>query len=215
MAVHDTSASAPPDEALAYAWWLTGDPQTASAAVRRAAASPAVTDAGPDERLTVLLRAVRDVAAPAPTMCPASELALLHDGHGLALDVAARVAAIDDADARTELAHGRLEALPETVVDPFSHPERLGGLAVGNPADVAHTRQCDSCRQARQLVLRGRTEVRRLAAPVAAEPVDAGSDEAPGVTYPLRWLVAMGLAALAILVTVALLAVRATAAVLA
>lgn len=158
MSAHDASAAA-----FTYAWWLTGDKQMAAAAVRAAAESPDVLAAGYDDRLAALLREVRAAAVPAPTMCPASEVALLHDVHGLELEDAAAVAAVDAADARTELAHGRLEALTETVIDACEHPERLGGLAVGNPPDVAHARQCRSCGRARELLDRGRAELRDFA----------------------------------------------------
>lgn len=159
--------------AYMYAWWLTGDEQAAGAAARAAVGSAAVLAAEGAARLPALLAAVRYTTGPTPTMCPASEVALLHDAHGLALDEVAGLAAVDRADVRTELAHGRLEALTETVIDPFVHPERLGGLAVGNPADVAHARQCNSCGQARDLLERGRTELRELA--VVPVPEDFAS----------------------------------------
>lgn len=159
--------------AYTYAWWLTGDEQAAGAAVRAAVDSPAVLAAAGAERLPALLAAVRATTGPTPSMCPASEVALLHDAHGLDLDAVAGLAAVDRADVRTELAHGRLEALTETVIDPFEHPERLGGLAVGNPADVAHARQCTSCAQTRDLLERGRTELRELAAVPVPEDLAA------------------------------------------
>lgn len=218
--------------AFTYAWWLTGDETAAVAAVRAATANPAVTAAAPDRRREVLLREVRATAAPTPTMCPASEVALLHDVHGLGLEEAAGLAAVDPADARTELAHGRLEALLETVIDPFVHPERIGGLAVSNPADVAHARQCDNCAQARALLEQGRAELRLLgsrpvpealarwpdlaeargtAEPAAetetAEPAEAtgtAGTVAPGRTR--RRLLTVALAAVAVLATVLLIA---------
>lgn len=213
MAVQDRTATA-----LAYAWWLTGEPQAARRAADAAAASPRVAAAGYDERLPTLLREVR-AAAPTSTMCPASELALLHDAHGLSLEVAARLIGLDLADARVELAHGRLEALAETVMDPFAHPERLGGLAVRNPADVAHARQCDSCEEAAQLIERGRGELLELATAsmdVEAGPASGGADpdpaapagadrgSLPGLTEPNRRLVAFGLAAVMVIVVLLL-----------
>lgn len=149
--------------AYTYAWWLTGDEAAAGDAVRTAFASPGLAGAHGDARLAVLLAEVRSAAAPAPTMCPASEIALLHDAHRVPLDDAGKLAGVDAADVRTELAHGRIEALTQTVIDPFVHPERLGGLAVANPADVAHARQCVSCGHARMLLERGREELRELA----------------------------------------------------
>lgn len=137
--------------AYTYAWWLTGDAEPAAAAVRAALAHREH-----DDDLARLLRRVRQAAIPSRTMCPASELALLHDRQGLPLDVAATLSDVPEADARTELAHGRLEALLETVDADFTHPERLGGLAVGNPADVAHARQCDSCARVKALLASGR-----------------------------------------------------------
>lgn len=203
--------------AYTYAWWLTGDGPAALAAVRRAAATPAVSEAAAGRRLEVLLREVRAVAAPTPTMCPASEVALLHDVHGLALEQAAELVAVDAADARTELAHGRLEALVETVIDPFAHPERLGGLAVANPADVAHARQCDSCGQAREMLERGRAELRVLTAPPAPDDVaetalppatDRDGRAAPAVSS--RRLVALTVVAVVLLAAVLLAASRVT-----
>jgi hypothetical protein len=171
--------------AYTYAWWLAGDEAAAERALRDAVERSDVRDRPSPERLEALLRAVRTNAAPQRTMCPASEVALLHDGHGLPLDVAAGLAAVDPDDARTELAHGRLEALLGHAGEPFVHPERLGGLAVGNPADVAHARQCDSCERARELLARGRDELRDL--PVLEPPPDLralwpgadGPDDAP------------------------------------
>ena len=145
--------------AFTYAWWLTGDAVRSEVAVRRAVADVTVAEAEEGDRLAALLGAVRVQAIADRTMCAASELALLHDLHGLSLDRAAALVEIDERDARTELAHGRLEALLETVTDPFSHPERLGGLAVGNPSDVAHARQCVSCAKARALLALGRDEL--------------------------------------------------------
>jgi hypothetical protein len=156
----------PPHEAsiaLTYAWWLTGDDESAEAAVVEAVRLLPVRVEG-TEQLPVLLRRVRDVAAPARTMCPASELALLHDGHAIDLEHAAALVDVAESDARTELAHGRLEALVQTVLRPFAHPERLGGLAVGNPPDVAHARTCTSCATALELIREGREELCALPA---------------------------------------------------
>lgn len=158
MGVQDGSAAA-----WSYAWWLTGDEEAATAAVRAAASRTDMAGVGKGDWLTALLREIRAAVGPVPTMCPASELALLHDIHGLPLDQAAQLVAVDLANARTELAHGRLEALTETVIEPCVHPERLGGLAVGNPTDIAHARQCPSCGRARELLDRGRVELRELA----------------------------------------------------
>lgn len=152
------------DLAFTYAWWLTGDPGAAESAVRRAAALIGA-DTPADGRRVALLEAVRAGAIQERTMCPASELAILHDAQGLDLPDAARLARIDPADARVELAHGRLEALLETVREPFAHPERLGGLAVGNPPDVAHSRQCDSCAEVLRLLGAGRDALRDIPPP--------------------------------------------------
>jgi hypothetical protein len=193
--------------AFTYAWWLTGDDDAATAAVRRACTT--TDEPGGDDPVAALLGRIRSNAVSRRTMCPASEVALLHDAHGLPLDAAATVAAVDPADVRTELAHGRLEALRETVRADFPHPERLGGLAVGNPADVAHARQCPGCAQARTLLQRGRAELERLPplplppalAQLSATVSGTGDDEpvAPTV-HVARAFVALGL----LLVVVAL-----------
>lgn len=175
--------------ALDYGWWLTGDRDAARRAVRRALAggldgvggsgSAGEPPAGGGDGFEALLRRVRAAAVDGPTLCPASELTLLHDGHAVPLDVAASLVGVEPADARTELAHGRLEALTDLPERPLAHPERLGGLAVGNPADVAHARQCADCTDVRRMLLRGRAEVTAL--PRAAveaeevEPVGAGA----------------------------------------
>lgn len=172
--------------AFTYAWWLTGDDEQAAAAIRAAATEQ--PELWSDDALPELLAAVRRIAAPLATMCPASELALLHDGQGLALDRAAELCEVPAAEARTELAHGRLEALAETVVEPFEHPERLGGLAVGNPPDVAHARTCPSCADASALLRKGREELTAL--PEVAPPVGLvealGLAEAPARTDAQR-----------------------------
>ncbi len=145
--------------AYTYAWWLTGSEQAARAAVLAAVDRPDVPGADPELRLEILLRRVRAAAVTAPTMCPASELALLHDAIGLGLDSAAGLALIDAREARTELAHGRLEALGPDAEFQITEPQRLGGLAVGNPADVAAARQNTELAQLRAAILQGRDEL--------------------------------------------------------
>jgi hypothetical protein len=152
--------------AYSYAWWLTGEEEAAARAVGSARVGAA--DDPP-----AALAAVRRSAISERTMCPASEIALLHDRHGLPLPDAARLADIDPDDARTELAHGRLEALTAEPEGPFRHPERLGGLAVGNPADVAHARQCDDCGRVRALLEEGRDALRSM--PDVPVPGDLGT----------------------------------------
>jgi hypothetical protein len=149
--------------AYTYAWWLTGSEQAARAAVLAAVdglggAGASTVGGGQERRLELLLQLVRAAAIAEPTMCPASEIALLHDGIGLGLDAAAGLTAIDARDARTELAHGRLEALPAGVVD-IPEPERLGGLAVGNPADIAAARQNPALAALRERIMEGRDEL--------------------------------------------------------
>ena len=152
--------------AYTYAWWLTGDDDAATGALRQALARP--DPAGDDADVALaLLQGVREHLGDAAPMCPSSELALLHDGLDVALADAAPLARVDPADAPASLAHGRLEALVETVREDFDHPERLGGLAVTNPPDTAHARQCPSCARARTLLDRGRAELREVA-PVSA-----------------------------------------------
>lgn len=151
--------------AYSYAWWLTGDDAAAAGAVR-AAAPRAARRAEP----AGILAAVRAAAVSGRTLCPASELALLHDGFGVPLPDAAGLAAVDPDDACAELAHGRLEALDGDVTARPVHPERLGGLAVANPADVAHARTCRQCERVRALLAGGRAELRAL----AHRPVPAG-----------------------------------------
>lgn len=151
-----------------YAWWLTGDPEAAAEAVRCAGEDPRVRNARGPVGVETLLSSVRAAAVRSATMCPASEVALLHDRLGVALDAAASLVGVDDREALTELAHGRLEALPDTPGFPLRHPERLGGLAVANPDDVAHARQCENCGAVRQLLARGRQEIRLL--PVCPAP---------------------------------------------
>ena len=171
--------------AYTYAWWLTGDEARARAAVLAAVARPEVPGADDALRVENLLRRVRAAAIEQPTMCPASELALLHDGMGLALDSAAGLAMIDSREARTELAHGRLEALGAQDQVNVVEPERLGGLAVGNPADVAAARQNPALGELRRLILQGRDELVSVSRVVVPDEVldvvrrareDAGAD---------------------------------------
>ena len=149
--------------AYTYAWWLTGSEQAARSAVLAAVGRPEVPGADPQLRIEILLRRVRSAAVSAPTMCPASELALLHDAIGIGLDSAAGLVHVDAKEARTELAHGRLEALGPEAEFEITQPERLGGLAVGNPADVAAARQNESLRHLREMILTGRDELIDLA----------------------------------------------------
>jgi hypothetical protein len=162
--------------AYTYAWWLSGEGRTAEDAVRTAVLRHRATK--DPERLEALLREVRNLAATGPTMSPAAELALLHDHQGIELDAAARLAEIALTDAREALARGRLEALVRRVDEPFEHPDRLGGLAVGNPGDINHARQCDSCAHARQLLVAGRRELHDLPAPTIP---DSLADLTPGM----------------------------------
>ena len=180
-----------PDErqaavAYTYAWWLTGDDEAATTAVQEAIRT---VEAGSDDDLVVALVAqVRERLDDVRSMCPASELALLHDGLGVPLDPAGRLASVTEAETTVQLAHGRLEALAETVRDQFAHPERLGGLAVGNPADVAHARQCESCGQVRVWLEQGRNELKGLATvspPAGLLARLAGQAPAAGVAAPV------------------------------
>lgn len=173
--------SAEVELAYTYAWWLTGDDRAARTAVMTAVDRPDIPGADPMLRLEILLRRVRAAAVSAPTMCPASELALLHDAIGLGLDSAAGLAMIDAREARTELAHGRLEALGPEADFEVVEPERLGGLAVGNPADVAAARQNPQLGVLREMILRGRDElvdVSRVTVP--ADLLDAVANRRPG-----------------------------------
>ena len=146
--------------AYTYAWWLTGDDDAAAIALREALQAPDPPDDGDESRLAALVGGVRAHLGDLRPMCPASELALLHDGLGVGLDDAAPLARVSPDDIAVELAHGRLEALLETVREDFDHPQRLGGLAVATPADIAHARQCPSCARLRTLLERGRSELR-------------------------------------------------------
>lgn len=155
--------------AYTYAWWLTGDDDAAVRALEAAFARLADSAERDASALTVLMQGVRAHLGDLRPMCPASELALLHDGLDVELDAAAELAAIPAGDVTVQLAHGRLEGLLETVREDFDHPERLGGLAVGTPADIAHARQCPSCARVRTLVERGRNELREVVG-VSAPP---------------------------------------------
>lgn len=186
--------------AYTYAWWLTGSADAARDAVSAALARPDVPGADAELRRDILLRRVRAAAISTPTMCPASELALLHDALGVALDSAAGLARIHPLDAQTELAHGRLEALDAdaeaavTVVE----PHRLGGLAVGNPADVAAARQNPALAALREMILEGRSEllalspvqpptaVMALADPDVDDAATTGGVHVPLVVAPQR-----------------------------
>ncbi|MGI9018781.1 MAG: hypothetical protein ACR2HR_17030 [Euzebya sp.] len=149
--------------AYTYAWWLTGSDHAARTAVIAAIDHPDVPGADSQLHMEILLRRVRSAAVASPTMCPASELALLHDAIGVGLDSAAGLVMIDAREARTELAHGRLEALgPESRYE-ITHPERMGGLAVGNPADVAAARQNKDLQALREMIMTGRDELVELA----------------------------------------------------
>ena len=164
-----------------YAWWLTGDDAKAAHAVRTINGAHELPD---------VLASIRATAIDERTMCPASELALLHDRAQLPLDQAAQIAVIDPAEARTELAHGRLEALEVTVDGSFVHPERLGGLAVGNPADVAHARTCDDCARALEALREGRAALEAIPLHVPdglEELAEAGvpADDGAGMALPV------------------------------
>lgn len=160
--------------AYTYAWWLTGEDDVAVAAIRAAFDRLGSADERGERPLTVLMQGVREHLGDVRPMCPASELALLHDGLDVELGPAAELAAIPASDVTSQLAHGRLEGLLETVREDFDHPERLGGLAVGNPPDIAHARQCPSCARARTLVERGRNELREVVAVSAPAGLLAG-----------------------------------------
>lgn len=163
MTTRNSQADLASTSGFEYAWWLTGDSHSAAEAVRAAAGDASIPIGREPVRLETLLLRVRAAAVQSATMmCPASEVALLHDRLGVPLDTAAALAGVDDDEARTELAHGRLEALGDNPALPLRHPERLGGLAVANPDDVAHARQCESCGAVRQLLARGRQEIRAL-----------------------------------------------------
>lgn len=186
--------------AFAYAWWLLGDTAEAERIVRGVLAETAEESAGScldgapsdpaagtepldselttaplagQEQLQRLIARVRAAAIATPSMCPSSEVALLHDRYGLPLDGAAAIASVETVDAPAALAHGRLEALTELSLASFAHPDRLGGLALANPPDVAHARQCDSCAAAAEALSRGRRELYDLpAAPTTLDLTD-------------------------------------------
>ena len=181
--------------AYAYAWWMTGDDDAAGTALREALAAHAPR--GGEGVAVALARGIRRHLGDLRAMPPASELALLHDGFGLPLDAAAQLAQVPADRAAEELAKGRLEALLETVREDFRHPERLGGLAVGTPDDLAHAEDCRSCGKARVLIERGRTELQqvssvsappgllaRLVAEAAPAEAEAPEAEAPEAEVP-------------------------------
>jgi hypothetical protein len=145
--------------AYTYAWWLTGDDDAAAAAVRTALQS------APNGDQLALLRAVRE-ASPDAAMLPPSELALLHDVCGIDLGTAATLVGVAKPEAAAMLASGRLEALTDSASAEIAHPERLGGLAVRRPADIAHARRCKSCGEISERIQRGRDELLSIA-PVA------------------------------------------------
>ena len=196
MARHDIDPFA---VAYDYAWWLTGDDERAARAV---------LSTNGERELSELLSSVRRTAITERTMCPASELALLHDRARLPLDLAATIAVVPTADARTELAHGRLEALEQAVDTAFVHPERLGGLAVANPADVAHARTCADCARALDALRDGRGALESIpvhrpvdqqssaGAPADASAADASGGE-PDRVPAWAWLLAIAMAAAA------------------
>lgn len=176
--------------AIGYGWWLTGDAAAAAAAADRALASRAVRAAGPDGQLAALLAHVRAEAPAGRDLDPASEVALLHDRLGVPLDVAVSLSGAAPADAGELLARGRLAALPDLPRTPGAHPERLAGLAVGEPTDVAHARRCADCRAARRLLRRGHDEI--VALPPA--PGATGRPEAPPVGWGIPALALAGAA---------------------
>ena len=172
--------------AYAYAWWMTGDEDAASTTLNAALATPDPDESDDSARLAVLMTGVREALGDVRTMPLSSELALLHDGFGVPLEAAARLAGVPADGAGLALAHGRLEALLETVRDDFRHTEHLGGLAVGDPAAVAHAADCHSCGKALTLIERGRVELRAVA-PVSAPPgmlARMVGDAAPAAATP-------------------------------
>lgn len=160
--------------AYAYAWWMTGDDDAAAAALRHAIGAPDPAEDSDEARLVALMSGVRGALGDARPMPPPSELALLHDGFDVPLETAAELALVPPADAATQLADGRLEALLETVREDFRHPERLGGLALGDADDIAHAQECRSCGRAAALIERGRAELREVSS-VSAPPGLIGS----------------------------------------
>lgn len=167
--------------AVGYAWWLTGDPVTARQVVDRALATRAVRAAEPDDRLHALLATVRQAASTGITLSPPSEVALLHDRHGVPLRIAGALAAVSAADVSWALARGRLEALAKLPPQFPAHPERLGGLAVEDPVDVAHARHCASCGAFRDLLGRGRDEIIALPGPPAQPTTPTVGWSIPGL----------------------------------
>ena len=155
--------------AYTYAWWLTGDDDAAAQALENAMQTAAAASDTAEPSAVALARAVRSELRDVHTMFGPSQLALLHDALELPLDAAADIAGVEPDDIGFALAHGRMEALLETVRDPFDHPDRLGGLAVADSEAIAHAHTCTSCARARTLIERGRTELRAIA-PVSAPP---------------------------------------------
>lgn len=155
--------------AYAYAWWMTGDDDVAATALRQALAAPDPAESGDEARLVALVRGIRAALGDVRAMPPASELALLHDGFGVPLAPAAELAMVPARETGIHLAHGRLEALLETVREDFRHPEHLGGLALGTAEDLAHAEDCRSCGRARVLIERGRSELEQVSS-VSAPP---------------------------------------------
>ena len=155
--------------AYTYAWWLTGDDDAAARALENALTTAVAAPDSGEPPAVALARAVRVELRDVQTMFGPSQLALLHDALELPLAAAADIAGVAPDDMGFALAHGRMEALLETVRDPFDHPDRLGGLAVDDAEAIAHARTCPSCARARTLIERGRTELRAVA-PVSAPP---------------------------------------------
>lgn len=182
--------------AYAYAWWMIGDDDAAAAVLREAISSPDPHEDSDEARLAALMTAVRTALGDNRPMPEASELALLHDGFDVPIRTAAQLARVPADRAPAQLAHGRLEALLETVREDFRHPERLGGLAIGADDDVEHTAECRSCSRALALIERGRVELREVS-PVSAPPgliaslvaefspaVEAPAEAPPAVVEP-------------------------------
>ena len=161
--------------AFTYAWWLTGDDEKAETAVR--AAAGAAGSASPRTRTEVALEAVRAHVGRDVAMGGAAEIALLHDVAGMRLPRAAAIAGVSGTDAPALLAKGRLEALATAPDVTVEHPDRLGGLAVGNRRDASHARQCASCRRVSELLNEGRDEL--IAIATVAPPAQLVAELAP------------------------------------
>lgn len=171
--------------AYTYAWWLTEDDDAAAAVVQSVLSE---LPPGDGDVIAALITGVRRQLGDLRPLPGPSELALLHDGLGVKLETAGEAAAVQPEERTVALASGRLEALLETVRERFDHPERLGGLAVGDQEHIAHARGCPSCARARTLIERGRTELREvvavsaapgLLAQLVAEPAPAEDQAAP------------------------------------